>query len=199
MVASGVQFVIDGQTTAPGRVRRVQVEIQDRNTKQYLQDDLVGATSATWQYEVTLPHEGEWRMSATAIDNSGQSDLRGSTRDWLITSTGVAPSVAINAPAPMTPPTAAPTYTVTPGGRLTFSGTANDTGDLANVEISLRSNTTREQLAADGTWGTDVIQDWYRVSPANLNNTSYNWSYQTPLNLARASTRSASGPPTRSA
>ena len=33
-------------------------------------------------------------MSATAIDNSGQSDLRSATRDWLITSTGVAPTVA---------------------------------------------------------------------------------------------------------
>ena len=117
---------------------------------------MVGATSATWQYEVTLPHEGEWRMSATAIDNNGQSDLRSATRDWLITSTGVAPTVAINAPAPMTPPTAAPAYTVTPGGPLTFSGTATDDEDLVNVEISLRNNTTREQLAADGTWGTDV-------------------------------------------
>jgi PKD repeat protein len=313
VVASGVQFVIDGRATAPGRVRRVQVEVQDRNTKQYLQDDLVswgginniyaslatenatstawslpvtitgnrelqvmaktfavtggsdatkavkkfesfsvddqtpttgisgpsgsvlasttfiatgtasddkgvnaltywfrnesnqylqedgsvssnfntfrgtpdvvGATSATWQYEVTLPHEGEWRMSATAIDSTGQSDLRGATRDWLITSTGVAPTVAVNAPAPMTPPTAAAPYTVAPGGRLTFSGTANDTDDLANVEISLRNNTTREQLASDGQWGTDVVQGWHRISPSNINTTSYNWSYQTPFDL----------------
>jgi PKD repeat protein len=313
VVASGVRFVIDGQATAPGRVRRVQVEIQDRNTKQYLQDDLVtwgavnniyaslatanatatawtlpvtitgnrelqvmaktfavtggsdatkaikkfesfsvddqtpttsingpggsvlasttfiatgtasddkgvnaltywfrnagnqylqedgsvssnfntfrgtpdvvGATSATWQYEVTLPHEGEWRMSATAIDNNGQSDLRSATRDWLITSTGVAPAVAINAPAPMTPPTAAPTLTVTPGSPLTFSGTANDTDDLVNVEISLRNTTTREQLASDGTWGTDVVQGWYRISTSNINNPSFNWSYTTPFNL----------------
>jgi PKD repeat protein len=313
VVASGQQFVIDGQATAPGRVRRVQVEIQDRNTKQYLQDDLVtwggvnniyaslatanatstawslavtitgnrelqvmaktfavtggsdatkaskkfesfsiddqtpttsingpsgsvlasttfiatgtasddkgvnaltywfrnesnqylqedgsvsssfntfrgtpdvvGATSATWQYEVTLPHEGEWRMSATAIDSTGQSDLRSATRDWLITSTGVAPTVAINAPAPMTPPTAAPAYTVAPGGRLAFSGTANDTDDLVNVEISLRNNTTREQLASDGSWGTDVVQGWHRISPSNINATSYNWSYETPFEL----------------
>ena len=313
VVASGVQFVIDGQATAPGRVRRVQVEIQDRNTKQYLQDDLVtwggvnniyaslatanatstawtlpvtitgnrelqvmaktfavtggsdatkaikkfesfsvddqtpttsisgpsgsvlasttfiatgtasddngvnaltywfrnasnqylqedgsvssnfntfrgtpdvvGATSATWQYEVTLPHEGEWRMSATAIDTSGQSDLRSATRDWLITSTGVAPTVAINAPAPMTPPTAAPALTVAPGSPLTFSGTANDTDDLVNIEISLRNNTTREQLASDGTWGTDVVQGWYRISPSNINNPSFNWTYTTPFGL----------------
>lgn len=56
---------------------------------------------------------------------------------------------------------------------------------VANVEISLRNNTTREQLASDGTWGTDVIGGWYRVSPAgNLNTTSYNWSYQTPFTLS---------------
>jgi PKD repeat protein len=314
VVASGVQFVIQGQATAgTGQVRRVQVEVQDRNTKQYLQDDMVswggsnniyaslastnaastawslpvtitgnrelqlmaktfntaggsdatkavkkiesfgvddqtpstgisgpgggvltstnfiatgtasddkgvnaltywfrddsnrylqedgsvssefntfrgtpdvvGATSATWQYEVTLPHEGTWRMSATAIDTSGQSDLRGATRDWLITSTGVAPTVAINTPAPMTPPTAAPTLTVAPGGTLTFSGTANDEDNLANVEITLRNNTTREQLASDGSWGTDVIAGSYRVSPANISGASYNWSWTTPFNL----------------
>ena len=145
--------------------------------------DVVGATSATWQYEVTLPHEGEWRMSATAIDNNGQSDLRSATRDWLITSTGVAPTVAINAPAPMTPPTAAPTYTVTPGGPLTFSGTANDTDDLVNVEISLRNNTTREQLAADGTWGTDVIGDWHRISPDQHQRHQLQLDLPTPFNL----------------
>jgi len=314
VVASGVQFTIQGQATAgTGQVRRVQVEVQDRNTKQYLQDDMVswggsnniyaslgstnaastawslpvtitgnrelqlmaktfntaggsdatkavkkiesfgvddqtpttgisgpggsvltstnfiatgtanddkgvnaltywfrdesnqylqedgsvsssfntfrgtpdvvGATSATWQYEVTLPHEGTWRMSATAIDSSGQSDLRGATRDWLITSTGVAPTVAINTPAPMTPPTAAPTLTVAPGGTLTFSGTANDEDNLANVEISLRNNTTREQLASDGSWGTDVIGGWYRVSPQNIAGASYNWSWTTPFTL----------------
>jgi PKD repeat protein len=139
---------------------------------------------ATWQYEVTLPHEGEWRMSATAIDNAGQSDLRSATRDWLITSTGVAPTVAINAPAPMTPPTAAPALTVAPGSPITFSGTANDEANLANVEISLRNNTTREQLASDGTWGTNVVQGWYRIStPQNLPGTGYAWSYTTPFNL----------------
>jgi PKD repeat protein len=313
VVESGLQFVIDGQAVAPGRVRRVQVEIQDRNSKQYLQDDMVswgpanniyaslatanatstawslpvtvtgnrelqvmaktfavtggsdatkaikkiesfsfddrppttaisgpsgsvltstnfiatgtasddhgvnsltywfrdasnqylqedgsvsssfntfrglpdvvGATSATWQYEVTLPHEGEWRMSATAVDTLGQSDLRSATRDWLITSTGVAPTVAINTPTPMTPPTAAPAYTVAPGGQLTFSGPANDEANLANVEISLRNNTTREQLASDGAWGTDVVQGWYRISPSNISGASYNWSYTTPFNL----------------
>ncbi|MGH2816289.1 MAG: Ig-like domain-containing protein, partial [Actinomycetota bacterium] len=196
-VLTSTNFIATGTASDDKGVNALTYWFRDE-ANQYLQDDgsvssnfntfrgtpdVVGATSATWQYEVTLPHEGTWRMSATAIDNAGQSDLRSATRDWLITSTGVAPSVAINSPAPMTPPTAAPTLTVTPGGRLTFSGTANDTDDLVNVEISLRNNTTREQLAADGSWGTDVIQDWHRISPTNINAASYNWSYQTPFNL----------------
>jgi PKD repeat protein len=123
-------------------------------------------------------------MSATAIDNAGQSDLRSATRDWLITSTGVAPTVAINTPTVMTPPTAAAPYNVAPGSPMTFSGAANDEANLHHVEISLRNNTTREQLAADGSWGTDVIQDWYRVSPPDINGTSFNWSYTTPFNLS---------------
>ncbi|HZA84030.1 MAG TPA: PKD domain-containing protein, partial [Actinomycetes bacterium] len=80
-------------------------------------------------------------------------------------------------------PTASPAYTVAPGGQLTFSGPANDEDDLANIEISLRNNTTREQLATDCTWGTDVVQGWYRISPQNINGPSFNWSYTTPFNL----------------
>jgi PKD repeat protein len=198
-VLTSTTFVATGTASDDKGVNALSYWFRDENN-QYLQEDgsvaasfntfrgapdVVGATSATWQYEVTLPHEGTWRMSATAIDSAGQSDLRGATRDWLISSTGVAPTVAINTPAPMTPPTAAPTLTVAPGGRLTFSGTANDTDNLASVEISLRNSTTREQLASDGSWGTDVIAGWYRVSPQNLSGTSYNWSWTTPFDLTQ--------------
>ena len=312
VVTAGAQFVIQGQATAPGLVRRVQVEIQDRDTKQYLQDDMtswgpsnnvyaslattnatstawslpvtitgnhqllltaktfavsggsdatkalkkiesfsfddqtpatsitgpsgsvltstsfvatgtasddkgvnaltywfrdennqylqddgsvassfntfrglpdvIGATSATWQYEVTLPHEGQWRMSATAIDSIGQADLRSATRDWIIASTAVAPSVAISTPAVMVPPTASPALTVAPGSPVTFSGTAVDDANLKDVEISLRS-TNREQLASDGTWGSNVSAGWYRVSPLNVDGTSFDWTWTTPFSL----------------
>ena len=59
--------------------------------------------------------------------------------------------------------------------------------DLANVEISLRNNTTREQLAADGSWGIDVVQGWHRISPANIGGASYNWSWTTPFGLTPGS------------
>jgi hypothetical protein len=85
--------------------------------------------------------------------------------------------VTVTAPVAMTPPTAAPTLTVAPGGTLSFAGTATDTTGLQTVEISLRNNTTREALASDGTWGVNSVSAFYRVSPLNLNGTSYNWSY----------------------
>ena len=83
----------------------------------------------------------------------------------------------------MVPPTTAQPITVAPGSPMTFAGSANDDEALSEVSITLRNNTTGERLAADGTWGTNVIAGSYRVSPANLNQPSFNWSYTTPFNL----------------
>ena len=88
--------------------------------------DVVGATTATWSYEVTLPHEGEWRGSATAIDTAGQADLRSATRDWTRLVDGRRADRDHQQPVAMTPPFTVPTVTVAPGGPMTFSGTAAD-------------------------------------------------------------------------
>ncbi|MBA2531702.1 MAG: PKD domain-containing protein [Nocardioidaceae bacterium] len=149
--------------------------------------DVVGATSATWSYEVTVPHEGEWRGSATATDTIGQADLRSGVRDWLISSTAVAPSVTIQEPVEMTPPFAVPAVTVEPGGRMTFSGTASDDEGLKDVEISLRNTTTRENLGNDCTWGTNVSAGLCRVSPVNIGGSTFDWTYTTPFNLSAGS------------
>ena len=39
VVPAGTQFVIDGQATAPGGIRRVEVEVKDRDRNQWLQDN----------------------------------------------------------------------------------------------------------------------------------------------------------------
>jgi large repetitive protein len=145
--------------------------------------DVVGATHATWSYTVTLPIGGAWQMSATAIDTAGQADLRGATFNWNIVLNGIAPSVSISAPVAMTPPFAVPTVVVSPGGRMTFSGTASDDNNLRDVEIRLRNTTTRENLASDGTWGVNVLAGSYRISPIDINGPTYNWTYTTPFNL----------------
>ncbi|WP_089155555.1 Ig-like domain-containing protein [Micromonospora sp. NBS 11-29] len=139
--------------------------------------DVIGALSTTWQYEVTLPSEGQWQMTATAIDTVGQSDLRGDARDWTIAVNGVPPTVAISTPVVMTPPTNAAPVVVAPGTAITFAGTARDDEGVRSVEIYLRNNTTREALAADGTWGADSVAAYHRISPANLDAPTYNWSF----------------------
>ncbi|MBI5090257.1 MAG: hypothetical protein HZB15_15735, partial [Actinobacteria bacterium] len=147
------------------------------------QPDVVGATSATWQREFTVPYEGEWTMQATAVDSSGQSDLRSADRTWLVSDTAIAPTVTITAPTSVIPPATA-TITLAPGQPLTFSGTATDDEGLDYVAISLRNTSTRENLSAGGAWGVDQIAGAYRISGNNsLPGTTYNWSYTTPFNL----------------
>ena len=144
--------------------------------------DVIGATNATWSYEVTLPHEGIWRGSATATDTIGQADLRSGVRDWRVDSTVVAPTVAISQPVEMTPPFAAPTVTVEPGSRVTFSGTAEDDQGLKNVEITLRNSSTGEGLANDCSFiagGNGTC----RISPVDIGGSVYNWTYTTPFDL----------------
>ncbi len=202
---SGIQtdlsFTLTGTANDDHGVNRLSYWFRDENN-QYLQPDgsvapifntfsgqpdVVGATSATWSYDVTLPHEGVWRASATAIDTAGQPDLRSATRDITFNSSAVAPSVTINQPVAMTPPFTVPSFTVTPGQPITFSGTATDDDSLSTVEISLRNTSTRENLGADGTWGVNVIAGNHRISPQSLSGPSYNWSYTTPFNLTPGS------------
>ena len=148
-----------------------------------LTPDVPNGTSTTWSVEVTLPSEGEWTLSTEATDTAGQTSLDTTDRKFIVSTTGIAPSVAVTSPVVMNPPTAAQPLTITPGAPLTFSGSATDDENLNTVEIQLRNSTTRENLAADGTWSTNVQPGWYRVSPANLNAASYNWTYTTPFAL----------------
>jgi hypothetical protein len=116
VVASGVQFVIQGQATAgTSRVRRVQVEIQDRNTKQYLQDDMVSwggsnniyaslastnAASTAWSLPVTVTGNRELQLMAKTFTTAGTSDATKAIKK--IESFGVddqTPTTSINGPS----------------------------------------------------------------------------------------------------
>jgi large repetitive protein len=200
-VLASTTFTLTGNALDDHGVDAISFWFKDDNDN-YLQDDgsaapiyntfrgtpdVIGALNATWSYNVTVPHEGTWRASATAIDTAGQSDLRSAVRDWLISSTALAPTVTINAPVTMNPPFTVPAVVVTPGSPMTFSGTAADDGNLVNVEISLRNNTTRETLGADGTWGIGVSAGAHRISPLDIGAATYNWTYTTPFNLTPGS------------
>jgi len=191
-------FTVTGTATDDVGVNSVGFTIRDLASSRYLQEDgtvssigytfrvtpdVVGATNTTWSQEITVPYEGEWRAQARATDTAGQSDLDTADRTWLVSEDGEAPTVTISAPVVMVPPTSAQTVVVSPGSPITFAGTATDDESLTNVEITLRNSTTRENLGSDGTWGTDVIAGSYRISPVDINASSYNWSYTTPFNL----------------
>lgn len=190
-------FVASGTATDDNGVNELTYWFRNA-TNQYLQDDgsvaptfntfrgepdVVGAKTATWKYEVHLPSEGDWRMSATAIDNAGQADLRSAIRDGTISAAGSPPTVAISAPVTMTPPTVASPVTVIPGQPLTFAGSATDDDRLQDVEIYLRNSSTGEALAADGTWSANSVAAFHRISPSNMSTSSYSWGYTTPFNL----------------
>jgi PKD repeat protein len=196
-ILASTSFTMTGTATDDHGIDSLSFWFRDENNN-YLQDDgtasaifntfrgtpdVIGATAATWSYDVTLPHEGIWRGSATATDTAGQADLRSAVRDWTISSTAVAPTVTINQPVAMTPPFAVPAVVVAPGSPITFSGTAADDGNLQNVEVTLRNTTTRENLGADGTWGVNVAAGVHRISPVSIGASTYNWSYTTPFSL----------------
>ncbi len=197
-LVGSTSFIATGTATDDFGVNAISLYIRDANenyldadgnlastyTTFRIDPDVIGAPSATWQYPVELPHEGYWKIGAMAIDTAGQSDLRWAVREWTVDTSGAPPTVTLDAPIAVVPPTRAPTLTLEPGSPLTFSGSAQDDQGLANVEIRLRNTTTRENLAADGSWGTDVLLGYHRVSPANLSATAYDWSYTTPFDLS---------------
>ncbi len=196
-VVPTLTFTLTGTAQDDFGVNAITISARDAQNR-YLQDDgttgdtfnsfrsepdVVGATAATWEYELILPYESAWVIQATAVDTAGQSDLRSAAVKKLVSATALAPTVAVTTPQLMNPPTANLPFTVAPGAPLTFTGSATDDQSLNFVSISLRNLTTRENLASDGNWGTDVIAGFYRISPLGIDAPSYNWSYTTPFNL----------------
>ena len=196
-VVPTLTFTVAGTGADDFGVNSMIYTFRDQNNR-YLQDDgtaapeyntfrglpdVIGATQATWSYEVTLPYESEWLMQAYAVDTAGQADLRSADRRWIVNSNAVPPTVAVTSPAVMNPPTASAALTRAPGSPITFTGLATDDQGLTNVEVFFRNLSTRENLAADGTWSTSNVAGWYRISPINLPGSSFNWSYTTPFNL----------------
>jgi PKD repeat protein len=190
-------FTVTGSATDDEGVQSLSYTVRDESNR-YLQNDgsasatynsfgitpdVVGAVNTTWSTEVTVPYEGIWRMQVVPRDVAGQSSLDTFDRTWTVTSTAVAPAVTITAPVAMTPPTAVGAVTITPGSPITFSGTATDDDTVRTVEIQLRNTSTREALASDGTWAVGNSAGWFRVTNANLNAQSTNWSYTTDFTV----------------
>ncbi|MEZ5193574.1 MAG: PKD domain-containing protein [Nocardioides sp.] len=130
-IVPSTTFTITGTATDDVGVRSIGYVIKNGSSL-FLQDngtvastynsfsilpDIVDATSTTWSTEVTVPYEGVWRIAVTPRDTSGQSSLDEFTRDFTVSSTGLAPTVTISQPVVMVPPNAVSPVPVTPGAR----------------------------------------------------------------------------------
>ena len=147
--------------------------------------DVIGATSATWSDEVTVPYESEWTMQAIAVDTAGQSDLRSADRDLDRQRHRRRPD-GRRSPRPpsMSPPTAALPLTWRPVRRSPSPARRSTTSADQRRDPAAATPPPVRTSPSDGTWGADVVG---RLVPdlcrANLSATSYNWSYTTPFNL----------------
>jgi len=195
---TSLTFTIGGTASDDHGVTSLSYTIRDDTVNTYLQDDgqagaaynsfrilpdVIGGTTTTWSTTVTVPYEGLWQIQVVPQDTAGQSSLDTFDREWVVSTSGIAPSVNMTAPAIVNPPTATAPITVAPGSPMTFSGHASDDINLFDVEVSLRNSVTRENLASDGTWGTSAIAGWFRITPLNLDATNYDWTWTTPFNL----------------
>jgi PKD repeat protein len=184
VVASGVQFVIDGQATAPGRVRRVQVEIQDRNTKQYLQDDLVtwggvnnvyaslasaNATSTAWSLPVTITGNRELQVMAKTFAVTGGSDATKAIKKFESFSIDdQTPTTSINGPG----------GSVLTSTTFIATGTANDDKGVNALTYWFRDD-NNQYLQEDGSVSSSF--NTFRGTPDVVGATSATWQYEVTL------------------
>ncbi|MET0839852.1 MAG: PKD domain-containing protein [Marmoricola sp.] len=189
-------FTVSGSASDDFGVTGLSMTLRDSSGR-YLQDDgtadatynaigiapdVPNATSTTWSKEVTVPTEGTWQAQTRARDTKGNSSLDTLDRTWNVTENGQAPAVSISTPGSVVPPTTPQPVTVTPGQKMTFSGTATDDGTIKAVYVALLNNSTGECLTVDGTWGIDNGLNVYKL-PVTPNVQSYNWSWTTPQDL----------------
>ena len=194
---NSLTFTITGSATDDVGVNGVSFTMRDTQGR-YLQDDgtVSGpSTPSRWSPTSSAPsaRPGPTRSPCRSRTSGGPRRARPTppasppstptTGRWIVTENGQPPTVSITQPAEMVPPTTAQPITVAPGSPMTFAGSANDDDALAGSTSRCATTRPVSGSPADGTWGTNVIAGSYRVSPANLNQPSYNWSYTTPFNL----------------
>ncbi|MET0837577.1 MAG: PKD domain-containing protein [Marmoricola sp.] len=193
-------FTITGTTADDKGVVGLSLTIRNENNR-YLQDDgtvataynsfgiapdVPGATSTTWQKEVTVPDEGLWKAQIRANDTGGQSSLDTSDRTWIVSATAQTPVVSITSPSTVTPPTIPQTFTVAPGQPITFTGSATDDGTIKSIDIALVNNSTQEYLTTNGSFGRNNGLNVYRLM-GGLDQKTVNWTYTTPYDLTPGS------------
>ncbi len=160
MVTSGVPFTIQGTAKNPQGIRRVQVEIQDRDTKRYLQDDGVtwggsnniyatlgtpGGGVTPWSLPVTITGNHNLQIMAKTYGTNGTNDATKAVKKIESFSfDDQTPTTNITGPSGIQTST---TFTMT--------GTATDDHGVNSLTYWFRDE-NQNYLQNDGTVGPDL-------------------------------------------
>ncbi|WP_081682554.1 PKD domain-containing protein [Marmoricola sp. URHB0036] len=185
VLTTAQNFTITGTATAPTGVRKVFLEVQDRDSLQWLQPNKtdwgpaanfeatvtpVDATTATWSVTLNVPRNVKMLVRAKA-QGFGPNNTKGDED----------PTKAIKKIETWSPDDAPPTmaYAAVPAAGLvnsktfTVSGTAADDHGVTGITMTLRDSAGR-YLQDDGT--SDPTYNTIRITPDVPNATSTTWS-----------------------
>jgi PKD repeat protein len=185
-----------GTATDDLGVDEVRLVLKDLDTSKYLQPDgtsksgyaSVGATladldplnptptSKTWSKSVTLPHQGNWNVTAYAVDTVDQRDLStaGATARYPIYPGDTPPAFNLNL---LSPDGTTDNRTVFENGQIFVSGRAEDDQAMAKVEVAI-IDSAGKYLSSSGTFGNESWRTAFLTSPGTVGS---NYSYTTPV------------------
>jgi PKD repeat protein len=179
---AGVQFLVEGTATASSGVQRVQLEVRDRGSRQYLQDNLTswgssntinvnlaspGASSTTWSLPLTITGNRLLQIWARTFANNGSNDpTKASKKFETFGLSDLTPTTSITGPAGSIIPTL--TFTTT--------GTAQDDVGVNSITMTMRDASNNRYLQDDGT--VDAAYNTFRTVPDVVGAPNATWSYE---------------------
>ncbi|MEP7089358.1 MAG: PKD domain-containing protein, partial [Nocardioidaceae bacterium] len=176
---AGEAFTVNGTASATAGVQRVQVEVLNRASKQYLQDDLTtwgtantinatlgspNAASTTWSLPLTIPGNHTLQVLARSYATGGAFDPTKDTKKFE--TFGLADQ-------PPTTSVTSPVTGIVTTETFTIAGTAKDDFGVTGVNMTLRDSANK-YLQDDGT--VSSTYNSIHVVPDVVGATSTTWS-----------------------
>ena len=180
---------LTGTATDDRGVAAVNVALLERDTDRYLQPNgsmsasfatlsatlaNPGGTSTSWSLSVNLPTQGDWGVTAFAVDNAGQQDTSttGATARYQIYPGDQPPVLNETLLDPVE-------GTDFPDGKIFVSGRAEDDQAMERVEVGI-VNSAGQYMSSTGTF-TSTTASWRTAFLNSPGTPGSNFSYTTPV------------------
>ncbi len=187
-VSNSLHLDLAGAATDDFGVSGVRVSILENDTDRYLRPNgtlaagfgtinavlaTPGATSSTWTLPVDLPINGDYSVTAYAVDGSNQIDpsTSGATARYAIYPGDQPPTLLPN----LASPTEGAAFTES---RIFVSGRAEDDIAMAEVEVAV-VNSLGQYMSSSGSFGTS--ERWIEAFLNSPGSQGSNYSYTTPV------------------